>query len=82
MGPLDAIFGDKKYLYEVDGYMSEDGSLESREQFWNKTEALKCGALMSKKYPFVEVNKVLVQIYDGEIEDYECFVEQVKVWRR
>ena len=82
MRTIDAIYGDKKYLYEVDCYMSEDGSLENREKFWNKKEALKSGVLMSKKYPFVEVNKVLVQMNDGEIEDYECFIEQVKVWRR
>jgi hypothetical protein len=71
-----------RYLYEVDGYMCEGGTLESREKSWSKKDALKMGTQMSKKFPFVEVNKILVKMDGSEIEDYEEFVEQVKSWRR
>lgn len=76
------LYEGKKPLYEVDCYMCEGGTLENREKSWNKKEALQIGAIMSKEYPFVEVNKVLVQVNEAEIEDYECFIEQVRVWRK
>lgn len=70
-----------KYIYDIDCYMCESGPLEHRERTTNRKKALQVGALMSREFPFVEVNKSLMKV-EGDEMYYEEFVEQVKSWRK
>lgn len=65
-----------KTHYEIDGYLTESGELETRVVTKRTSSALRFGEQMSKQYPYVEV-VLLVTSDDGDPEDFSM----VQIWR-
>lgn len=65
-----------KTHYEIDGYLTESGALETREVTKSTSTALRVGEKMSKRYPYVEV-VLLVTDDEGDPENFSV----VQVWR-
>ena len=65
-----------KTHYEIDGYLTESGELETRVVTKRTSSALRFGEKMSKQYPYVEV-VLLVTSDDGDPEDFSM----VQIWR-
>jgi hypothetical protein len=65
-----------KTHYEIDGYLTESGALETREVTSRTSTALRVGEKMSKQYPYVEV-VLLVTDDEGDPENFSV----VQVWR-
>lgn len=65
-----------KTHYEIDGYFTESGQLETREITKRTSTALRLGEKMSKQYPYVEV-VLLMTDDDGDPEDFLM----VQIWR-
>jgi hypothetical protein len=65
-----------KTHYEIDGYLTESGTLETREVTKRTSTALRVGEKMSKQYPYVEV-VLLVTDDEGDPENFSV----VQVWR-
>jgi hypothetical protein len=65
-----------KTHYEIDGYLTESGALETREVTHRTSTALRVGEKMSKQYPYVEI-VLLVTDDEGDPENFSV----VQVWR-
>lgn len=65
-----------KTHYEIDGYFTESGQLETREVTKRTSTALRLGEKMSEQYPYVEVVLLVTDDY-GDPENFSV----VQVWR-